>query len=129
MDSKLLKLAERFLGAWNTQDVEQVIACYTEDVRYWEPGARGEGIQGHDAMRRYLQTLFAAWKMHWSLRELYPLQDGDGAAVLWRATLQKADGGKVVEVDGMDLVLLEGDRISRNDVYFDRAALAPLLAA
>jgi hypothetical protein len=27
----------------------------------------------------------------------------------------------------MDLVLLAGDRIRRNDVYFDRAVLAPLL--
>ena len=129
MDSKLLKLAERFLAAWNTQDVEQVIACYTEDVHYREPGTRGEGIRGHDAMRRYLRALFATWKMHWSLRELYPLKDGEGAAVLWRASLQKADGAKVVEVEGMDLVLLAGDRIKRNDVYFDRAALAPLLAA
>jgi hypothetical protein len=29
----------------------------------------------------------------------------------------------------MDLVLLEGDRIRHNEVWFDRAALVPLLAA
>ena len=28
----------------------------------------------------------------------------------------------------MDLVVLEGDRIRHNEVWFDRAALAPLLA-
>jgi hypothetical protein len=28
----------------------------------------------------------------------------------------------------MDLALVQGDRLSRNDVYFDRAALAPLAA-
>jgi hypothetical protein len=28
----------------------------------------------------------------------------------------------------MDLVLIEGDRLKRNEVYFDRAVLAPLLA-
>jgi hypothetical protein len=27
----------------------------------------------------------------------------------------------------MDLVLIEGDLVKRNEVYFDRAALAPLL--
>jgi hypothetical protein len=27
----------------------------------------------------------------------------------------------------MDLVLLEGDRVKRNEVYFDRAVLAPLI--
>ena len=28
----------------------------------------------------------------------------------------------------MDLVLIQGDRVKRNEVYYDRAALAPLLA-
>lgn len=126
-DTKLSKLATRFIDAWNSQDVDQVLACYTDDVSYWDPGTRGEGIQGQDALRRYLSRLFDAWKMHWSLREVYALQEGEGAAVLWRATLQKASGGAAVEVNGMDLVLLAGDRIRRNDVYFDRAVLAPLL--
>ena len=35
----------------------------------------------------------------------------------------------MVEADGMDIVLLEGDRIKRNEVYFDRAVLAPLFAS
>ncbi len=30
-------------------------------------------------------------------------------------------------IDGMDIVILEGDRISRNEFYFDRALLLPLL--
>ena len=33
----------------------------------------------------------------------------------------------MVEADGMDLVLMEGDLIKRNEVYFDRAALASLI--
>jgi len=28
----------------------------------------------------------------------------------------------------MDLAIVDGDRLSRNDVYFDRAALAPLVS-
>ena len=34
----------------------------------------------------------------------------------------------MLEVDGMDLVLIENGRVKRNEVYFDRAALAPLMA-
>jgi hypothetical protein len=33
-----------------------------------------------------------------------------------------------VEIDGMDIALLDGERLSRNEVYFDRAALASLLS-
>jgi hypothetical protein len=64
--------------------------------------------------------------MHWAVRELYPFDEIDGAAVLWHAKLKRKGKDKVVEVDGMDLVLVEGNLIKRNDVYFDRAVMAPL---
>lgn len=121
------KLAERLLEAWNSQDVDRVLDCYTADVRYRDPNTRGF-VEGAEAMRRYLTKLFGRWQMHWALREAHPLRDEEGAAVLWRASLRLAAGESTVEVEGMDLALVEGERMHRNDVYFDRAALAPLLA-
>lgn len=39
-------------------------------------------------------------------------------------------GGDVtVEVEGMDLAVLEGELLKRNEVYFDRATLLPLMAS
>jgi ketosteroid isomerase-like protein len=127
MDKKkrLLELAKNFLEAWNTQNVEQVVATYTPDVQYRDPNTKGF-VEGSDAMRKYLVKLFAGWDMHWALRELYPFDGVDEAAVLWHATLKRSGKDKVVEVDGMDLVLIEGNQIKRNDVYFDSAAMAPL---
>lgn len=122
------ELAERLLEAWNSQDVDRVLACYTATARYRDPNTDGF-VEGADAMRSYLTKLFGRWQMHWSLREAYPLRDAEGAAALWRASFRLTGGETTVEVDGIDLALLEGDRMYRNDVYFDRAALAPLLAA
>jgi hypothetical protein len=65
--------------------------------------------------------------MHWALRELFPLANADGAAALWHASFRRPSGERTVEADGMDLVLLDGDRVKRNEVYFDRAVLAPLV--
>jgi hypothetical protein len=79
-------------------------------------------------MRGYLTKLFGHWQMHWSLREAYPLREEEGAAALWRASFRLPEGETTVEIDGMDLALIEGERMHRNEVYFDRAALAPLLA-
>jgi ketosteroid isomerase-like protein len=121
-------IARQVLEAWNTRDVERVVACYTPDLVYRDPNTRG-AVRGADAFRRYLRKLFAAWRMHWSAREVFPLAATSGAAVLWRATLTPAAGGATVEVDGMDLVVLDGERLQRNEVYFDRAALAALLGA
>lgn len=123
---QLVAFAESFLSAWNSQDVERVVACYTEDVVYRDPNTRGE-VRGADNLRRYLRKLFAAWQMHWTLREGHPFADGDGAAVLWHARFRKAEGEQTVEADGMDLVVMNEGRIQRNEVYFDRAVLAPLI--
>ncbi len=122
---QVVTFAEKFLSAWNSQDVERVVACYTDDVVYRDPNTRGE-VRGADALRRYLSKLFGAWRMRWSLREGYPLSDREGAAVLWHATLQPASSGSIAEIDGMDLVLVRGERIERNEVWFDRVALASL---
>jgi hypothetical protein len=124
--ARLVDVAQRFLAAWNSQDVERVVATYTDDVVYRDPNTRGE-VRGSDALRRYLCKLFAAWTMHWSLREGHPFRDREGAAILWHATFQRAGDDRSVEADGMDLVLVVGDRIQRNEVYFDRAVLAPLI--
>ena len=125
-ESQLTAIAERLFDGWNRQDVEAVVACYTDDLVYRDPNTRG-AVEGADAMRRYLGKLFGRWEMHWSLRELFPLADVDGAAALWHASFRKPGGGQTVEADGMDLVLLDGDRVKRNEVYFDRAVLAPLV--
>jgi ketosteroid isomerase-like protein len=120
------RLIARFLEAWTSQEVERVLDCYTEDLRYRDPNTRGT-VEGREAMRRYLTKLFAAWQMTWARREVFELQNDDGVAFLWRATFRRQGGSQVVEADGMDLALLRGDRLARNDVYFDRAVLAPLL--
>jgi ketosteroid isomerase-like protein len=117
-----LELTKEVLEAWNKQDVEAVVACYTPDCIYRDPNTRGP-VEGREAFRRYLSRVFAQWQMHWSVREFFPFPDGLGGAFLWRARLTPASGGRTVGVDGMDLVLLEGRKLCRNEVYFDRAAL------
>jgi ketosteroid isomerase-like protein len=124
---KMLRLADEFLSAWNTQEVERVLACYTADVEYRDPNTRG-AVRGRDALRHYLAKLFARWQMQWFLREAHLFQDGRGCAVLWHATFRRRGGDRTVATDGMDHVEVRDDRIARNEVWFDRAQLAPLLS-
>jgi ketosteroid isomerase-like protein len=121
-------LAQRFFAAWNSQDVDRVVACYTDDVIYVDPNTRG-AVEGEAALRSYLTKLFADWDMTWQGRELHPFSSGDGAAALWTATLRRKAAAESVTVTGMDLVILRGDRIARNEVYFDRAVLGQLSIA
>jgi ketosteroid isomerase-like protein len=119
---EVLMLAERFLSAWNSQDVESVLSCYTKDCIYLDPNTRGP-VEGHESLRKYLSKLFQDWKMHWALREYFLFEDKQGGAFLWHAKLTPAGGGKTFEIDGMDLILTRDGRMRRNEVYFDRFAL------
>ena len=114
--------AAAVLSAWNNHDVDRVVACYTEDCIYRDPNTRG-AVEGHAALRRYLNRLFRDWRMHWSLREFFPFADGSGGAFLWDAQLTPVTGDKTIDISGMDLVLLRGEGLARNEVYFDRMAL------
>jgi len=124
---ELVGFADRFMEAWNSQVVERVVSFYTEDLRYQDPNTRGV-ILGAEALRRYLRKLFSAWAMHWTFRDGYPIVGQEGAVLLWHATFRHMhmEGTDAVDADGMDLVLLRGGKIVRNDVYFDRTILLQL---
>lgn len=123
---EMYQLAERFLDEWNSQDVERVVSCYTDNAVYLDPNTRGE-VTGSENFRRYLTKLFTVWQMNWKLKEAFLFEGGGGCAVLWHAVIRKTGEEKEVEFDGMDLVMVRGDRIERNEVYFDRIAILPLL--
>jgi len=104
-----------------------VLDCYTEDLVYLDPNTRGPAV-GRDAMRAYLSKLFGRWTMHWEAGELFPLAGTDGVAIRWVGKLTPAGESRSVELAGIDLVILEGDLVARNEVYYDRSPLGALLA-
>ncbi len=122
----LTDFSVHFLDCWTSQDVGSVLSCYTDDLVYLDPNTRGE-IRGGDAFGRYLAKLFSAWRMEWKFRDAHPHLNGDDFTLLWRGSFMKPGGGITVEADGMDLVQVKDGLITRNEVYFDRSALAELM--
>ncbi len=95
------------------------MSFYTEDAVYLDPVVPG-GIRGRDALLAYFRRLLAknpSWV--WTQREAVPMQDG--FVNLWHAVIPVGDGEK--HCDGVCLVFLRGDRIYRNEVYFDRTGV------
>jgi ketosteroid isomerase-like protein len=125
---RMYQLAEHVLETWNTQDVGQVVSCYTSNLVYVDPNTRGE-VKGSTAFWRYLEKMFNEWEMKWYLKEAFLFDHGVGCAVMWHATIKRMEGSELVEFEGMDLVLVDNDLIARNEVYFDRAVLLPLFKA
>ena len=92
-------------------------------MRYRDPNTRGE-VVGRDALRRYLTRLLAEWQMTWDSRETFTFDGTDGGAFLLRAGLRRVGSERTVEIEGMDLAVLRGGKVARNEVYFDRSRVA-----
>jgi ketosteroid isomerase-like protein len=108
-------LIERHDAAWNTQDLDAVMACYTDDVVFQNHTAGEEPVMGSDAVRAHIGGIFARWPdLRFSSRRLY-LSDGSCTSE-WTARATTGDG-RAIEWDGVDVMPIRDGRIARKDVY------------
>ena len=113
------EFCRRWLVAWTGNQPERLIEFYSDDVLYRDP-ARPDGITGKAALSDYLRKLLRKnpdWV--WSAKEIIP--SGKGFVLKWTATIPVAS--RTVIVDGLDIVEVSGEQISRNEVFFDRSVL------
>jgi hypothetical protein len=117
--SDALLLCDRWLPLWTGNQPERLIEVYGGNVFYRDP-AKPEGIRGKSNLLRYFRKLLAVYPdWVWEAKDVFPLEGG--FALAWKATIPVT--GTVIVEHGMDLVLIEEDKIVRNEVYFDRSAL------
>ena len=102
-----------WLKAWTDKDVERLLGFYAENTLYKDPQTAG-GIEGQAALRAYLTQLFASTPpMRYTPDETWPIPGGFCGR--WYCAIgEKGEHGRM---RGFDLVLLDGDRITLNEVY------------
>lgn len=112
----------RWLKAWSDKDVEKLLTFYAEDVRYFDPGAP-QGVTGHAALRKYLTKLFATLPAtDYRPEEIWPTEQGFCGR--WYCVVGD-DPGAPPMMRGFDLVVLNGDRITLNEVYVHMLSAPP----
>ena len=111
---ELHKLIARHDAAWNAQDLDAIMACYTPGIVFTNYNA-GETAAGAEAVREHLAGIFAGWPdLTFRGRRLYV---GDEFAVSeWTATATHRDGRRL-EWDGVDVFPFAEGLIARKDVY------------
>jgi ketosteroid isomerase-like protein len=113
------EFSRRWLPAWTGNRPEALIKFYSEDAFYSDP-ARRQGLRGYAELLPHLRKMLAAnpdWV--WELVEAIPTEKGFTGK--WKATIPIGD--MVVTEYGVDIVEVSGGKVTRNEVYFDRAAL------
>jgi glyoxylase-like metal-dependent hydrolase (beta-lactamase superfamily II)/predicted ester cyclase len=106
-------------------------------VEHWAPGGRGRlvgqlDLIAPDGIRGYFGAVFGAFP-DFKLEVIDLTTYRNRTAVRWRASGTFAGPGDFqgfsptgarVEIEGCDLLTIDGDRIQSNDVYFDSGSLA-----
>jgi len=107
-------LIARHDEAWNRQDLDAIMACYTPDIVFTNYNA-GESASGAAAVREHLAGIFAGWPdLRFRCRRLNVAEDF--AVSEWTATATHRDGRRL-EWDGVDVFPLADGLIARKDVY------------
>lgn len=117
MEQEPLKdFCKRWLASWSGNRPDELIAFYDPAAYYQDP-AFPQGLKGHGEILPYFKKLLAKnpdWR--WSMQSIFPVMEG--FVLKWRAEIPR-DGKSAAICEGMDLVLLRGRIIVRNEVYFD----------
>lgn len=110
---ELEQLIEQYDVAWNTHDVEAIVAFHTPDMVF-ENHTAGERVAGED-VRAHIARIFENWPdLHFRGRRLYARE---GLVVSeWTATATDRDGRRL-EWDGVDIFPFRDGLIARKDVY------------
>jgi steroid delta-isomerase-like uncharacterized protein len=126
--------AARYLVAWNSHDVESIVAMCTEDV-IWDDPALPDTYHGHDGLRRFMtqtlrcfpdlqiEELEAPYASPTGPRALAPYRLNGTMLGPWEPT-DIAPTGRRISFEGVDQWEFRGDRMCRYDTKYDLLAVA-----
>ena len=117
--NELFQFCTDWLAEWTGNNPEALLKYYHEDALYIDPANR-EGFKGHKEISKYFERLLALnpdWT--WKPLEIFPINTG--AVLKWECSIPV--GLETIHEICLDIVEIEGEKITRNEVYFDRTRL------
>ncbi len=115
--TELRTFPNKWLASWTGNNPKLLLGYYTNDAYYLDP-ANPEGLKGKESISEYFTKLLRKnpdWK--WSVVETFTTETG--FTLKWKAEIPIPNTNLILF--GLDIVELSGNKISRNEVYFDRS--------
>lgn len=114
-----MEFCTNWLAAWTGNNPDALLKYYHEEALYIDPANRN-GLKGQKEISRYFERLLAVYQdWTWKPIEVFPIETG--AILKWECTIPV--GQETIHEVGLDIVEIEGEKITRNEVYFDRTKL------
>ena len=116
---ELAAFCEEWLDAWTGNDPDKLVSYYDTDALYSDPAHRN-GLKGSKEIRKYFVKLLDVYRdWRWKPIEIFPIDSG--AIVKWECKIPV--GPEVIHEIGLDIVEIKNNKITRNEVFFDRTRL------
>ncbi|MEQ8234916.1 MAG: nuclear transport factor 2 family protein [Gammaproteobacteria bacterium] len=112
---QLDRLAREFLDAFNRNDLDAVMAFFTDDAVYEEMNGRRD--VGRDAIRAAFEPQFAGDHGRLTFNEDDTFVDAEAGKVMSSWTLEVATDSRTSTLRGLDLLVFDGDRITLKQTY------------
>lgn len=117
MSDKLRELATAWNDAWNGGDASRLAGFFAEGASYYEPGLRSGPVPAAEGIVASAEKTWADWPGA-SFEAVSILVDGDKIAVEWRSSATHKSG-TALTLEGVDILEVDGDKITSCRVYFD----------
>lgn len=122
------KAIQDYFDAWNRHDAAGIVACFTSGGTYSDSTA-GQNLQGQ-AILEYANGLWAAFPdLHFEVGRVAVTAEGILAAE-WRMLGVNTGSfrglpptGRAVDLPGVDVIELDGDKLASVTGYFDSGAI------
>ena len=113
--SQLIELTNRFVDAFNRQDLDDVVSFFSEDVVYED--SRGGSHKGPDAIREAFRHLVTGGmgKIRFDDEDFFAEVETDKVMASW--TLNLEIEGKPMKMRGLDLLHFRGEKLIRKMAY------------
>jgi uncharacterized protein (TIGR02246 family) len=115
-------LVRELVRAYNAKALDDVVALYRDDARYWDPLHR-DGVHGRDAIRRVVSELFAHFPDERMTIET--LAADDVVAVAELVSTGTATGGAPFRLELTEVYETRDGSIAACRAYLDPEQLPP----
>jgi ketosteroid isomerase-like protein len=116
MSDKLREIAKKWNDAWNGGDAGALVAFFADGGTYYEPSMAGP-VAAAEGIKSSAETTWRDWPGA-TFEAVTVIVGGDKVAVEWRSSATHRIGTDV-NLEGVDILEFDGDKIKSCRVYYD----------
>jgi steroid delta-isomerase-like uncharacterized protein len=114
---RLRELAQQWNEAWNSRDVARLTAFFLPDATYYEPELDVGLVRAVEGLPAIAQRTWSEWPEASFVVVTMTIED-PRVVVEWRSSATHRSG-KLLNLEGVDILEWHGDKLASARVYYD----------